>query len=139
MVRIFNFFRNFYKSILVLLIIFFLSIISGQKIEQVNINIQHFDKIVHLLMYMFLSLILAYDIQKSNANISLRKTVLIVLFSVLLYGGMMELIQQYLIKTRTGDWLDFASDTIGIILAVLVINFYHKGARRLSQRRTRYF
>ena len=138
MIRIFNFFRTYYKSILVLFIILFMSIASGQKIERVNwINIPHFDKIVHLLIYMIFSLVLAYDIQKSNANISLRRTILIVLFSVMLYGGIMELIQEYLIKTRSGDWLDFASDTIGIIFAVLLIILNRKGAQRVSQRRAK--
>lgn len=36
-----------------------------------------------------------------------------------LYGGLVELMQAYLTTCRTGDWLDFAADSVGAVVAYL--------------------
>lgn len=36
-------------------------------------------------------------------------------------GGVLELLQAYCTATRSGDWLDFAANTIGVTLAAVIM------------------
>ena len=43
------------------------------------------------------------------------------------YGGLTELMQEFLVPKRTGDWFDFLADSIGTGIGVL---FFHLFFRR---------
>ena len=38
--------------------------------------------------------------------------------SALLYGGLIEIIQEYFTPNRSGDWFDFLADLFGILVAL---------------------
>lgn len=40
----------------------------------------------------------------------------------ILFSGGVELLQEYCTDYRGGDWLDFAANTIGAVLAALIAN-----------------
>ena len=42
------------------------------------------------------------------------------------YGGLTELMQEFLVPTRTGDWFDFLADIIGTLLGISVFWFFFK-------------
>lgn len=53
---------------------------------------------------------------RSHHRIEWRKVVLLALAGMILLGGLMELLQAYCTTTRSGEWLDFWADTVGVLL-----------------------
>ena len=74
------------------------------------------DKFVHISFYWILSCCLLYG-QLLNGKIRQEGTNLMLLLLVVLFGGIIELLQNYVVITRTGEWADFAANTLGVILA----------------------
>jgi VanZ family protein len=86
------------------------------------------DKWVHLIMYTLLGAVATYDsirIQLSGWRLWLVATLLPILF-----GGIIELVQEQWFAPRSGEWIDWLADCIGVIIgtiAILIINrLYHK-------------
>jgi VanZ family protein len=86
------------------------------------------DKWVHLLMYTLLGAVATYDsirIQLSGWRLWLVATLLPILF-----GGIIELVQEQWFAPRSGEWIDWLADGIGVIIgtiAILIINrLYHR-------------
>ena len=51
------------------------------------------------------------------------------------FGGAIEIAQAHLTTTRSGDWLDFAADCVGVLLAALVgTRFLRRYAPKASDR-----
>jgi len=44
----------------------------------------------------------------------------------ILYGGITELMQEYLVPTRTGDWVDFLADAIGTLLGISIFSIFFR-------------
>lgn len=80
------------------------------------INIPYEDKIAHIIMYIFLAISLC---------IASRKYIIIITISTI-YGGIIELLQNYYFPPRTGEWLDLLSDFIGAIIGVVLFIFIQK-------------
>lgn len=78
----------------------------------------HFDKIVHFSAFFGLTLSILFFVRH-------RLLALYVTVFMLITGGMIELLQQYVPK-RSGTWGDFAADAAGVMLAALVVRLYHK-------------
>ena len=38
----------------------------------------------------------------------------------ILYGGLMELLQEYYFPPRTGDWEDWIADIVGVLIAFFI-------------------
>jgi VanZ family protein len=122
-----RFLKNYYRTIIVSLLILYLSTVSGEKVNKISfIKIPHFDKFVHLLMYLTLSITVSYEILRSKEKISVQKALIIIVLFAILYGGAMELIQAYFTKTRTGDWVDFGFNVIGASLCIPFFLIYKR-------------
>lgn len=85
------------------------------------------DKWVHFVMYGGLALAVWFDCSRWQKRERMKKdgekrcstlgcALLSTIYPILL-GGMMELVQAYLTTYRSGDWLDFVADSIGVALA----------------------
>lgn len=85
------------------------------------------DKVVHVLMYAPLSIFLtiAFFRQYNNENTRLKVSTLIVLFCVF-FGGIMEILQHYILINRSGNIYDFTANTIGAIIGMLLFPFIVK-------------
>ena len=63
----------------------------------------------------------------SNDEAYRKKAILLAVIISIAYGGLTEIMQEYLIPYRTGDWLDFLADSIGTIVGALVFYlFFHR-------------
>jgi VanZ family protein len=73
------------------------------------------DKIIHFGMFFILSFLVWYGIQNKLPGFFNRRflIILLILFS---YGGITELAQDWLTKTRHTEFLDFLSDIAGVTL-----------------------
>lgn len=101
-----------------LLIITILSTYPGNKIPAPPFF--QVDKVVHVLMYAPLSffLVIAFFRQYNNLKLRLKVSLLIIVFAVF-FGGIMEILQHYILINRSGNIYDFTANTIGAILGVL--------------------
>ena len=79
-------------------------------------NVQFIDKWTHLVMYGGTCSVIWMEYLRSHHRIEWRKVVLLALAGMILLGGLMELLQAYCTTTRSGEWLDFWADTVGVLL-----------------------
>ena len=105
-------------SILVALIIMYLSMTSSHTFDKVSlINIPNFDKFVHFGMYFGLMSVIILEYRKTIRTIgNLLLTGLIPLF----YGILIEIMQSTLTVTRTGSIYDALADSAGILVSILM-------------------
>jgi VanZ family protein len=102
-------------SIVIAAVIFYLSTATGKALPQMP-PVPYLDKVVHIIMYMVLAGALVIEIKKKNFFISIILPIL--------YGGLLELLQEYFFPPRTGDWWDFLSDIIGVLLGFFIVRQY---------------
>jgi len=83
------------------------------------------DKVVHFCMYSGMSGVIWIEFLCKHRKMKtrIRYAVIGVILIPVLFGGMMELCQQYLSRYRSGDWMDFLANTVGVILASLIAWF----------------
>ncbi|MCD8166379.1 MAG: hypothetical protein LUE93_09820 [Bacteroides sp.] len=105
-------------SLLVIAVILYLSFF---KPPSTGLNtIPHLDKLVHIAMYFGLSFILWVEFFRNHQEKGnpLHGWMGAFFFPILMGGGV-ELLQAWCTEYRGGDWLDFAANSVGVILATL--------------------
>ncbi len=123
------FLKKYWLSIIwSIIIIIFCSLPSSNIPRNRIINIPHLDKILHFGIYFILSLLILYE-TKIKTGKNKIVFILTAVFSFVL-GLLIEIEQQYLISSRTGDLYDLLADIIGaisgILFFVLLTKFYQK-------------
>ena len=118
--------RAYWTSIIVCIGILYVSLVRDP-----GIHLPTFvgaDKWVHLLMYALLGAVATYDsirFQLSGWRLWLVATLLPILF-----GGIIELVQEQWFAPRSGEWMDWLADGIGVIIgaiSIMIINrLYHR-------------
>ena len=84
------------------------------------------DKWVHMVMYGGLVFVMWIDhAVRNKRTFSWAARIIMVLYAIAL-GGAMELVQAYLTTCRSGDWIDFEADAIGVVLAMACLMFTGK-------------
>ena len=84
-------------------------------------NVKFIDKWVHIVMYggTFLVLWIEYTIKHLRPDY--KKLFFWGCLMPIVMGGVLELLQEYCTGGhRSGDWLDFAADALGVTLAALI-------------------
>ncbi len=108
---------KYYKTIIVLTLVLLLSLLPANATPKIKfINIPQFDKIIHFFMYLFLTLASFIDI-KNNIKNPTKLLILSVIFSLVIMGGIIEIVQENLIFGRSGSWLDLLANLFGIVFA----------------------
>ncbi len=84
------------------------------------------DKLVHFGMFFLLSFVNFIDYYKlHDGKPVMKKWLFWGLFLPIIYGGAIELLQEYFFS-RSGEWLDFVADALGSLSALAVIFFIRK-------------
>jgi VanZ family protein len=87
-------------------------------------KIPHLDKYVHFLLFAaFSGLWNIYLICKRKSPERIKKGYLLVFFSAVLYGALLEVIQYYFVPERSFDMGDIAADAAGSAAAYAVFYF----------------
>ena len=110
-----RFVRKYPFSLLCILLIWVLSLTPFFP-ETPFDNVQFIDKWTHLIMYGGTCSVIWLEYLRSHQHINWRKVLLLAVVGMILLGGLMELLQAYCTTTRSGEWLDFWADTIGVLL-----------------------
>lgn len=110
--------KKYPLTLLVVATIFYLSFFKPPQTDMENIP--GIDKLVHVCMYGGLCFMLWIEYLRNHPSMNrLRMLVGGILLPILLSGAI-ELMQTYCTEHRGGDWLDFAANSLGVILAALI-------------------
>lgn len=92
------------------------------------------DKVVHALMMAGLLWSWALDVMRSRRRWCRPAHILPAAVCVVAFGGAIELIQMEMHAGRGAEWLDFAADTAGAVIAALTLLLFKKYTRKSSDR-----
>ena len=121
-----SFVRVYPLSTLCILLIWMLSLTPFFPETPLD-NVDFIDKYTHFIMYGGTCAVIWWEHlrhcrkeacrqgRKGACRPNLRALTVAMLCMVLL-GGLMELLQAYCTTTRSGEWLDFWADSIGVLL-----------------------
>jgi len=91
-----------------------------------SISWPYTDKAVHFLMYFGLSAVASFGyIYGERGRIIVLKLIVFAFILPILYGGLIEIVQEYYFEGRYGDWFDLLADALGS-LAVLPLALYFR-------------
>lgn len=115
----FNYLKKYLLSLIIIAAIIYLSFFKPPKTDLDNIP--GIDKIVHICMYLGLSGMLWLEyLLKHKTFFRLKRVLIGATLLPILFSGSIELLQEHCTSYRGGDWLDFAANTTGVVLASLI-------------------
>lgn len=119
---------RYWKSVVWTLIILLATTLPSSTIPKIPLlDIPHFDKIVHFGLFFILATFLLSEGNKLRKQGELTRFAIVVALSVsFIYGLTIELLQFYLLPTRSGSWLDFIANIIGAFAAVITYKFVNR-------------
>ncbi|MDD2960988.1 MAG: VanZ family protein [Muribaculaceae bacterium] len=83
------------------------------------------DKIVHLIMFMTLTISALFDYSKKTFPHHLKiKITTALIAGCIVIGGLIEILQEFLTASRSGNFLDFYADIAGILIGLLLYKFF---------------
>lgn len=118
-------FRQFLPAIIWFLLVCILVFMPGNDVPQIgwmkNLPI---DKAVHLILFGVLFLLFMIPVWKSSlCRKKKQRWLIIIAFSVSLWGIITEIIQHYYIAGRTFDLWDWVADTTGVLVSIYIVLF----------------
>lgn len=118
-----RFFRIYGLSILSSLGVLYLSVL--RNVPQINLpKIPHFDKVAHWGIYFILTVVICFELYRQRFTFK-DKTMWFWGFCFpILYGGLMELLQEYFFPPRTGDVADWLADILGVTIAFFLCKLF---------------
>ncbi|MFN0189899.1 MAG: VanZ family protein [Bacteroidia bacterium] len=127
-----RFFHHNWPGISWALLILILSTITPPAIEIPNLfDLLAPDKVAHFIFYSVFVILFTYGFSKMPpGNIWSRNQFSIPLIGGIIYGGLIELYQGYVLTNRTSDYVDFIANCIGSILGWRLMRYLSK--KRLS-------
>jgi VanZ family protein len=103
---------------LVILAIVFLSLFNPPKVKIDTVSF--LDKIVHVCMYAGLELIIWFEYLRHHAGLEKLKIILLGIVAPIILGALLEIAQDKLTDTRSGDWMDLVADALGVLIGAAV-------------------
>lgn len=97
----------------------------GDAVPKTGINIPHADKIVHFGMFFIMGIFLCAEL-KYQTKLSFAKITIITVLAVAVYGGVIEILQHYVFRSRSGDYYDFIADITGGLVAAFIFPWLKK-------------
>ncbi len=106
-------------------VIFYLCFMDPQDFPEAPMT--DFDKLVHWGMFLTVSLVVFFESTNYFKNSIFKKELLLQsFFFPIAYSGFIELMQEYLSPTRSGDWMDFLFDAIGALCGLVIVLIVNK-------------
>lgn len=83
-------------------------------------DVAFIDKWTHLVMYGGTCSVIWWEYLRCHRRIAWGKIAVFAVLIPIAISGIVELLQAYATTTRSGDWLDFAANTVGVGLGFFV-------------------
>lgn len=121
-----QFLKKYPLSLLSIALVWYLSVwfLPPDYIELPSINF--FDKWTHFLMYGGMCTVIWIEYLRHHQTLNKFKLFLWAWLAPTLMGGIIEIVQENYTTARSGEWLDFAADAVGVTLAVGIGLFLKK-------------
>lgn len=110
---------RYWKTFLVAAVILYVSLLREPYLTLPPIA--HSDKWAHFLMYAMLGAIAWWDSMRSGMKGWCVVAIAIVL--PVLYGGAIEIVQELWFYPRTGEWMDWLADAVGVMFGCGLVAF----------------
>jgi VanZ family protein len=111
--------KKYWISTLMCAVILVLCLMNTEELPGAPMS--NFDKLVHLIMFLTISGVFFFD---RTQHLKLKITQQQLLFSALLFpilfGGIIEILQEYCTLTRSGDWMDWVFDSVGAVVGWVI-------------------
>ena len=107
--------KKYPLTLLVVAAIFYLSFFKPPQTDMENIP--GIDKLVHVCMYGGLCFMLWIEYLRNHSSMNRLRMLMGGVLLPILLSGAIELMQTYCTDHRGGDWLDFAANSLGVLLA----------------------
>ncbi|HKR06873.1 MAG TPA: VanZ family protein [Bacteroidia bacterium] len=127
------FLRHNIAGILWAILILILCVLPGSAIPHYRwTDLLSIDKIIHAFLFIILTLLLIRGFKRQTrfSFLNVHTLTLIFLFSVI-YGGLLELMQNYCLADRTGSWFDLIANVTGCILGIIINNYLKRKELKL--------
>jgi VanZ family protein len=79
-------------------------------------DVPFIDKWTHLVMYGGTCTVMWIEYMRHHDRLHFWKLFLFAWLGPILMSGLLELLQRYCTTNRSGEWLDFAANTLGVAL-----------------------
>ena len=110
--------RHYPYALIIIVVIVLLSLLPIPDMKM-GVEVPLADKWTHMVMYGVLTLAIWFDYQRHHQRLETGKLLLWAFLAPIAMGGLLELAQAYLTTCRSGEWLDFAANTIGVCLGTI--------------------
>lgn len=118
-----RFFRFYGLSSVVGMTILYLSIARTLPVHDVP-SFEGMDKLVHFLMYLGFAAVIAMDHYRLDVPFCSKKMFFWALLFPIAYGGLIEVLQENFFPPRTGEWIDWISDALGVVVGYFLARFF---------------
>lgn len=114
------------------LLIYWPSLIVGAGIvylslfhtASLRLDVSNPDKFSHLFAYFVWGICLTSNLWRDK--IAFNGRILWAVVLPVIFGGVIELLQQYCFPPRAGEWADWYADFSGIVLGFVVVDTWHR-------------
>ena len=107
-------------------VILIFCLINLSNINEVQkIRIPHLDKVVHFLFYTASSFLWSWALLNKKAS-AYKLNLTLIVFGLILFGLMVEFLQDVLPTQRSFEWLDVLFNTLGVLFGTTVCLIYTK-------------
>lgn len=113
-----HYLRTYPLSLALVAVIGYLSFFTPPKTDMEEIP--GIDKLVHTCMYGGLCLVIWFEYLRHHRTISRERMLVGGILAPALMSGVIELVQEYGTTDRSGDWIDFLANVLGVFLAAMV-------------------
>jgi len=90
------------------------------------------DKWTHMVMYGVLTLAIWVEYRRAHRKSNAWRLLVFAFLAPVAMGGILELMQAYLTTCRSGEWLDFVANTIGVCIGSAIGILIMKTAQKLT-------
>ena len=118
-----RFFGKYGLSVAVAMTILYLCIMPSPP--HVGGEIPNVDKFEHILMYLILVCALCKNFYQDYTEFYSFKMIMWTIVAPICFGGVIELLQSYCTTTRSGDWLDWLADILGVLAGYLICSYFY--------------
>ena len=124
------FWRNHWKSVVLALLIFTLSVMPADRVPRVGfLKIPHADKLVHCFLYFVFGTLLISGFNRLKVQRGVTNLALLWAAAISIpYGMGMELIQHFF-TSRSASWFDVVANIMGFLVAALLYRIINRSTK----------